>query len=170
MSICTVVDQDDRVVDYVPQEELLPGDIYRVSGVILINPAGQILLAQRSITKSNDPGKWGPSAAGTVEQGETYEANIIKELAEELSLYDVALGQGPKTFINDNGQGLGYFVQMFVGQIDKPIENFILQADEVAQVRWISPTELQAWVQSAPAEFTAGFGQCLTDVLPYLRV
>ncbi len=169
MSTCTVVDQDDRVVDYLPIDELLPGDIYRISALWLCNTAGQILIAQRSATKTNDPNRWGPAVAGTVEQGETYESNILKEMAEELNLYDVALGQGPKTFINDNGYGLGYFVQAFIGTLDRPVENFVLQTDEVAQVRWINLEELQTWLQSSPIEFTAGFSTCLEAGLPLLQ-
>ena len=42
--------------------------------------------SKKAKTKINDPGMWGPAVAGTVEENETYEENIIKESKEEINL------------------------------------------------------------------------------------
>jgi NADH pyrophosphatase NudC (nudix superfamily) len=41
-------------------------------------------LTQRAATKKNDPDKRTSAVAGTVEKGETFETNIIKETQEEI--------------------------------------------------------------------------------------
>ncbi len=170
MSNCTVVDTEDRVLDYLPVEELLPGDIYRITGLWLHDGRGQVLIAQRSATKANDPNRWGPAVAGTVEQGETYESNIYKEATEELGLENKVFQQGSKLFVNDNGYGQGYFVQLYLCEIDElTVKNFLLQPDEVQRVRWISLDELRGWVQTAPAEFTVSFSQALESVVPSMN-
>ncbi len=167
MNNCTVVDTEDRVLDYLPREELLPGDIYRITGLWLFDANGQILIAQRSASKAFDPNRWGPAVAGTVEQGETYESNIYKEAIEELGLENRIFQQGQKLFVNDNGYGQGYFVQLYMCEIDAlTAKNFVLQLEEVQQIRWISVDELRGWLHSAPAEFTVNFSEALESVVP----
>ena len=87
-----VVDEEDNVVgaelrSIVDEKGLR----YRVSGLWLRNSRGEVLLARRALTKTHYPGRWGPAVAGTVEEGESYEQNIVKEAEEELGLI---LGRG----------------------------------------------------------------------------
>jgi len=81
-----IVDANDQVIGYKERTEVTYDDTYRVAGLWVLNEAGDALLARRALTKKHDPGKWGPSAAGTVEEGETYESNMAKEAEEELGL------------------------------------------------------------------------------------
>lgn len=93
-----IVDDKDNIICYKNRSEVRQEDIYRVSALWIINTKGEILLAKRALTKAHDPGKWGPAVAGTVEEGETYKTNIIKEAEEELGLklIDLDLVEGPK--------------------------------------------------------------------------
>lgn len=81
-----IVDENDTIIGHKNRDSMEDGDMYRVSALWIQNSKGDILLAQRSFDKRNDPGKWGPAVAGTVEEGETYESNIIKEAEEEIGL------------------------------------------------------------------------------------
>ena len=80
-----IVNEEDEIIKIIDSTERMKGDIGRVSALWITNEKGEILLAQRSFTKKRDPGVWDPAVAGTVEEGETYEQNIIKEAEEELS-------------------------------------------------------------------------------------
>lgn len=91
-----VVNENDEVVGAKKRGTIATDDIYRVSALWITNSNGDVLLAQRALTKKNDPGKWGPAVAGTVEEGETYLGNITKETEEEIGLKDVQFTEGPK--------------------------------------------------------------------------
>ena len=86
-----IVDEDDNIIGSKERNSIVSGDIYRVSALLIENSKGEILLAQRALTKKHDPGKWGPPVAGTVEEGETYESNIVKEAEEELGLKNIQI-------------------------------------------------------------------------------
>src|SRR3989344_8863957 len=92
-----IVDENDKVVCEKDKEMVRGADIYRVSALWITNSRDEILLARRALTKSHHPRKWGPAVAGTVDEGETYEENIIKEAEEELGLKNIKPELGPKT-------------------------------------------------------------------------
>jgi hypothetical protein len=91
-----IVNENDEIIAHKERGTLIQKDIYRVSALWVKNFKGDILLAQRKFTKSHDPGKWGPAVAGTVDEGETYEQNIIKEAEEEIGLKNIRPTLGPK--------------------------------------------------------------------------
>jgi 16S rRNA (adenine1518-N6/adenine1519-N6)-dimethyltransferase len=148
-----IVDEQDNIIDYKDREAILPGDIYRVSSLWIINSHGEVLLARRAYNKSHDPGKWGPAVAGTIEKDETYESNIKKEAEEELGLIGVNFEKVQKHFTK--GQKWSHFTQLFQLVIDKPVEEFKIQEQEVAEVRWFSKQALAKELEEHPDEFLA---------------
>ena len=146
----TIVDEQDNVIGYKDREDLQHEEIYRVSALWITNTKGEILLAQRSLTKSHSPGKWGPAVAGTVEEGESYDSNIIKEAKEELGLENIKPTTGPKERVT---RKLNYSVQWYLLNIDKPEAEFIIQKDEVEEVRWFSAEELKTEIKKQPDKF-----------------
>jgi len=84
-----IVNEKDEIVYYKEKHELLPTEINRDTGLFVLNEKNQILLAQRSSNKKMYPNLWSVAVAGTVEEGETYESNIIKEAQEELGLLNI---------------------------------------------------------------------------------
>jgi isopentenyl-diphosphate delta-isomerase len=146
-----VVNDKDEVIGHKLRQEIdWKNDIYRISALWLTNSKGEALLAQRLLTKDKDPGKWGPAAAGTLEKGETYEANIYKEAAEEIGLTGVKFSKGPKQRFHTPRQA---FCQWYMGVCDLPADKFVLQPEEVEQVRWISFTELEQDVSNHPSKY-----------------
>ncbi len=145
-----IVDENDTIIGHKPRELVEQADIYRVSALWLKNTKGEFLLAQRSMNKKNDPGKWGPAVAGTVEKGETYEQNIIREAIEELGLEGVTFSLGPKL------RKIGihnHFTQWFLLTVDKKISDFRIQEEEVESINWFSVTEFSKLYQDNPNGF-----------------
>jgi len=159
----TIVDEHDNVIGSKLRREITTQDIYRVSALWLTNPRGDILLAQRALTKSHDPGKWGPAVAGTVEEGETYEANITKEVGEELGLSGLDLKPESKLRFQDSG-GWQYFTQVFSAVIDKPAEEFTVSKEEVARVRWFGRQELERELKEHPEDYLPSIHRLLTSL------
>ena len=164
MSKIIVVDENDNEIGVKERSEITHNDIYRVSGLWLTNSKGEILLAQRSFNKhpAHSPGKWGPAVAGTVEEDETYEENIIKEIEEELGLKGLKLKKAHKKF-RDNGIRR-YFVQIFTSSIDRAAEEFIIQKDEVEQVKWVSKDELKSWTKNNPKDLLKTVNEILEEI------
>ncbi|MBI4017465.1 MAG: NUDIX domain-containing protein [Candidatus Aenigmarchaeota archaeon] len=145
-----VVDEKDSPIGTKRWQELSAKDIYRASALWITNSNGDILLARRAFTKKHDPGKWGPAVAGTVEEGETYESNIIKEAEEELGLKNINPATGPneRTF----GSTYTHFTQWFTLVVPSSQE-FVVQKEEVAEIRWFSKKELLQAIEEETHEF-----------------
>lgn len=154
-SAIQIVSEKDEVIGHKHRDELdLKKDIYRVSALWLTNSEGDVLIAQRALTKNNAPGVWGPAVAGTVEEGETYEINIYKEAEEEIGLTGHRFTIGPKVF---NNGPRNYFTQWFTVAVDEPVSYFKIQLEEVERVRWIPMSELVSEVKDSPEKFTTNF-------------
>lgn len=146
----TIVNENDEIIGYKERGTLDKEDIYRVTGLWITNSQGDILLAKRHHAKKHHPGKWGPAVAGTVEEGETYENNIIKETEEELGLKDMIPEAGPKIMNNDDYR---HFTQWYFFRTDKNINDFKTQEDEVEEIKWFSEEELRKELENQPDKF-----------------
>jgi len=149
MDRIVIVDEQDNVLGEKKREEITSSDIYRVSALWITNARGGILLAKRALSKKHDPGKWGPAVAGTVEAGESYLENIIKEAREELGLDNIKPTIGPKVKIVGEHS---FFGQWFALSVDEE-QKFVVQPEEVAEIRWFSPTELRKHLDDSPEDF-----------------
>ena len=145
-----IVDKNDKIIGHKDRGSLKKEDIYRVSILWITNSLGEILLAKRHHTKIHNPGKWGPSVAGTVEEGETYKENIIKEAEEELALKNIKPEFGQKTKTDNEYH---HFNQLYILNIDKEIDEFKIQEDEVEEIKWFSARELSKQLQEYPEKF-----------------
>ena len=120
----TIVNDQDEIIGYKKRGTLVQADIYRVAALWVTNSKGEILLAQRQLGKRHDPGKWGPAVAGTVDEGETYESNIIKETEEEIGLKDIKPTKSTKRHYTGEHN---YFTQWYTLAVDKPAKDFIIK-------------------------------------------
>lgn len=145
-----VVNKNDKIISYKDRGTLEKKDIYRVSALWVTNSRGEILLARRHHTKFHHPRKWGPAVAGTVDEGETYEDNIIKEAEEELGIKSVKPTTGPKTKTDNE---FHHFTQWYTLNIDKDINEFKIQEDEVEEIKWFLPEKLKKQLEEHPEEF-----------------
>lgn len=150
-----IVNEKDEVIEYKDINNRDNKDIIRVSGLWIVDRDGNTLLAQRSFNKKHGPGQWGPAVAGTVEEGETYESNIIKEAEEEIGLKDIKPILGPKYRRSTTHE---YFSQWFILEISKDT-HLEVQKEEVENVKWFSKVELEKLVEEKPEMFLQNFKQ-----------
>lgn len=145
-----IVDEKDNVIGYKDQYEVTQEDIYRVSSLWVTNSRGEILLAKRALNKSHDPGKWGPAVEGTVDEGENYKANILKEAEEEIGLKNIEPRLGPKERVSGEHN---FFDQFYILTADKPLNEFVIDRGEVDEIRWFSKEDLLKEIQDNPTGF-----------------
>lgn len=146
----TIVNENDEVIGAKERSEITSADIYRVAALWITNSKGEILLARRALSKRHDPGKWGPAVAGTVDEGETYLQNIVKEAEEEIGLKNISPTVAHKYRVTGKHQ---YFGQWFTLVLDTSIDRLALDPKEVAEVRWYTKAELLAELQRNPEIF-----------------
>ncbi len=146
-----IVNEQDEIIGYNEREDRDPNAIFRASGLWVTSPDGYTLLAQRSFKKKNGPGMWGPAVAGTVEEGETYESNIIKEAEEEIGLIGIKPILGPKNRVQPHHGYGNFFGQWFTVVVDRSYQ-FKKQDEEVEQIRWFSKEELDKFVTELPED------------------
>ena len=151
-----IVDENDNIIkiaDGKGEIDLNPELIYRVSSLWITNSKQEVLLARRAWNKIHDPGKWGPAVAGTVEEGETYESNILKEAQEELGLKNIKPVLGEKRLKKGKWN---YFSQKFNLVLDQDVSQFKIQENEVAEIKWFSEKELTKELKEHPEDFLKG--------------
>lgn len=156
-----IVDENDNIMEYRERDNRDLNAIYRVSSLWITDTNGNILLARRAFNKSHDPGKWGPAVAGTVEEGETYEQNIIKETEEEIGLKNIK----PITGIKKRRKTKwNYFAQEFLLTLPVGFNNFKIQEDEVAEIKWFSEEELKKELKENPDQFLKGIHEKMSEI------
>jgi isopentenyldiphosphate isomerase len=158
-----IVDENNNIIGIKYRDEIdYKTDRYQCTGLWLTNSKGEILLAQRKLTKEKDPGMWSCAVAGTVEEGETFETNIYKEAEEEIGLRGIPFKFGP---LQKNEVPRKNFAQWFLAEVDLPVESFTLQADEVEQIAWVNPETLMEDVRSHPDKYVSSFKSILNKLL-----
>ena len=145
-----IVDNKDNKIGIKERESVTKENIYRVSVLWVTNSKSEILLAKRSLNKTHSPGMWGPAVAGTVEENETYDLNMIKEAEEEIGLKNVKLQKGLKIRMTTK---YNFFCQWYFVKIDRSLNEFKLQESEVAEIKWFSKKELLHKIEESQDEF-----------------
>lgn len=164
MTKVVIVNEHDEVIGTKERHELdHPNDIYRVTALWLTNSQGDILISQRGLNKKDSPGLWGPAVAGTVDEGEAYDNNIVKEIEEEIGI-SVSIGELNRALCLPPKQDSGrrYFCQWYLLTLDLPLEAFSIPRDEVEAIRWISVSSLKQELDEHPERFLPSFSRHVT--------
>jgi len=155
----TIVDDADNVIGSETRTIARQrGLIHRIVKVIVINPAGQILIQKRGAQMEDSPLKWDLSATGHVYSGEDYETAAHRETQEEIGLTKLKLTFIGKYYYEREVRSLMIrrFNAIFVGHTNqKPLPD----PSEVAEIQWITPHNLTTRLKANPGEFTRSFSE-----------
>ena len=119
--------------------------------VLVQDAAGRLFLQKRAMNKDIQPGKWDTSVGGHLQEGESPEDGVRRELQEELGLAEVP----PLTFAYQylwRTEVESELVRTFVTTHEGP---FNLQEEEIDDGRFWSPDEIEE--QLGKAVFTPNF-------------
>jgi len=153
-----IVDENDEPIGAASSQEARDKGMYhRIARVILKDENGRILSQRRSATKSLYANLWTDSASGHVDEGESYEVAIKRELMEETGI------DANVTFLDkfltrhiNNGKETPVFNGIFEGSIPSSTE-FVLDPVEVADIKWFELSDLKLLMSERPEDFTQGF-------------
>ena len=149
--ILEVVDGEDRVLGTERRGVIhAEGLMHRSAQVLLFNTSGELFLQKRSMDKDEFPGLWDSSAAGHLAPGESYHQCALRELEEELGIRHP--GNLTSLFKFRASADTGWeHCSVFQCISDSPVS---LQAEEVAEGKWLSPGEMDHWIDSRRALLT----------------
>lgn len=152
--IFDVVDQHDNVIDQKPRSEVHRlGLLHRATHLLVFNAKDEVLLQKRSMLKDNNPGLWDSSVSGHVDQGETYDACVVREAFEEIG---VELKQTPELLFKlDACRETDWeFTCVYRTSHEGP---FSIDEKEVVAVRWFGQEQVTEWIESRPEELAETF-------------
>jgi isopentenyl-diphosphate delta-isomerase len=157
-----IVNEQDEVIAYKEREETTREDIRRIVALYIFNEKHEALIAKRQSTKNIDPNLWGPSVAGTVDEGYDYDATVLKEAEEEVGLRNIQPIFLKKMFYET--ANARRFTGVYYCYVNSVETQFVLQVDEVAEVKWISLPDLEEWYSKNPEDFVPSFYRTLENI------
>jgi isopentenyl-diphosphate delta-isomerase len=139
------VDEKDKPIGPIGREDSRrTGARYRIVRISIEDGAGNILLQKRAADKKTYPGCWDTSAGGNVDYPEGYEEAAIREVGEEIGLAAPVLEEVAYFYaeaVDSKGNKMNRFTKVYRASAAKDTR-FVLQKEEVSEVRWVSRDEL----------------------------
>ncbi|AEG00464.1 NUDIX hydrolase [Methylomonas methanica] len=150
--LLAVVDEHDCIINHRPRREIHTLSLrHRAVHILVFNDSGQLLLQKRSLKKDLNKGLWDTSAAGHVDQGETYAVCAPRELTEELGVSTALTA----LFKLEPTPALGMeFIQVYECRHNGP---FNLAEEEIDEIRWLNRDEVDKRVDDNDATLTETF-------------
>jgi len=152
-----IVDEDDQPVKAaVKQEAWEQGLIHRVVRLVVENSDGQVLLQHRTPTKDIYPNCWDVSVSGHVDAGETYDAALAHEIAEELGFQDLQTTEIGSYRSNRIWKGLRFnrFNRCYKTRHDATPTH--LEEGKIDGFKWFTVGEVKQLIKDHPDEVTDG--------------
>jgi isopentenyl-diphosphate delta-isomerase len=149
-----------------------PGQLHRAFSVLLVDPAGRLLLQRRAAGKTRFPLRWANACCGHPAPGEPPASAAVRRLREELDLPAVDLTEvGVYVYRAgdpDTGRVEHEYDHVLLGRIaaGTPMRP---NPDEVADLRWVPAGDLPAVIDADPpayAPWLAGVVATLARATP----
>ena len=159
-----ILDENGEPAGVVPRAQVhTEGFWHRAVHVWLFDLRGCVLLQRRGPNKDINPNLWDVSVGEHLIPGETYSEAAYRGVQEELSIrVDVLEPLGGERRVAFDWPQLGIHdhecQQAFRGVTDAAVT---AESTEIAELRWLWPNELCAWLSTEPEAFTQG---CVRDI------
>lgn len=154
MELIDVVDENNQLTGETATIKELheKGLWYRAVAIIVINSENELLLQKRAPTKMKLPNTWSITQ-GHVDCGEEEKVAAIRETQEELGMKNLKLDDleffcMKKCFRKYKNIIDNHFKNIFLLNTDLEIGDFVLQEDEVSEVKYFSIDKLKTICQN----------------------
>ena len=153
-----LVDEKDNELGYLSKQQCHDGKgtLHRAFSLFIFNADGELLLQKRSAGKRLWPLFWSNSCCSHPRKGESMEVATRRRLAEELGI-NTDLEFVYKFVYRAQFGELGSENELCSVYLGKTDQTYIANANEVADVRFLTPEALQAELQKNSAEITPWF-------------
>lgn len=152
--LLSVVDENDCIIDSRPRHEIhAQGLRHRAVHILVFNDNEQLFLQKRSMKKDLNKGLWDTSAAGHVDNGESYHPCALREAKEELGI-NILDTLTPLFKLTPTPQLGMEFIQVYQCRHNGP---FVLAPDEIDEGRWFSQKTISQRVEENDHTLTETF-------------
>ena len=149
-----VVNENDVVVGCLPRSEVHATNLlHRSIHTIVINDRNEVFLQLRGPDRDNNPSLWDTSVAGHLHSGEDYDHAAIREIGEEIG---IKLDQPPEKLFKLKGCKETDYEFCWIYRLHRN-GPFKLDPEEAVDGKWVSPRELNRWIQQSPQDLTGSF-------------
>ena len=154
--------ENDEQIGAGSREEAWSKGLYvRIVRAILRDEKGRILSQHRSPTKKSYANCWTDSASGHVDDGESYDFSMNRELKEELGIETPLRFVGKFPTIDKIGENtICEFNAIYEGTIDSSTR-LELEEGEVTEAKWFEIDEIKSLIAKDPTNFTPGFREAI---------
>lgn len=143
MELVDIVDENNKLTGQVEERWIAyeKGLWRRTVSCWIMNEKGEILLQKRAEYKKRNPNKWAKTG-GQVDCGETVEEAIFREVKEELGI-EIPKEQIKIDSIYKNYDKNKCFAYNYIFVVNYEIQDYILQKEEVAEIKYFTIEELE---------------------------
>ncbi|AZB21950.1 isopentenyl-diphosphate Delta-isomerase [Kaistella haifensis] len=143
------------------------GILHRAFSVFLFNDKGEMLLQKRASGKYHSPNQWTNAVCSHPKIDETYLEGAQRRLNEELGITANLTEKFSFIYKADVGQNLWEHEldHVFTGNYEG---SFVLNNDEVSEIRYISMQQLDEEMNENPEKFTEWFKIILKEYKDHL--
>lgn len=110
-----------------------PGEYYLAVHIWIRNGRGEYLIQKRADDKPLWPGFWAVTGGAAI-AGESSMETVLREIEEELGVK----ADPDRLRLVDRQRWKGWFTDVWLLEQDFPLENVIIQPEEVSAVMWAS--------------------------------
>lgn len=153
-----LVDEEGRAVGEttVDLAHRQPGQLHRAFSVLLVDPAGRLLLQQRAAAKTRFPLRWANACCGHPAPGQDLVEAANRRLGEELGVAPLPLAElgvhRYRAVDPTTGRVESEYDHVLRGEF-RPGDPIHPDPAEVARLRWIGLADLRAELAAEPQRF-----------------
>lgn len=155
-----LVDDQDRITGYASKVDAHRGQgmRHRAFSIFLFDPAGRVLLQQRSVNKPLWGDYWSNTCCSHPRKGESLEVASQRRLREELGV------TVPLRFLfrfeyhaQFSDEGAEHeLCSVLIGRLDSN-QRPVVHPDEIQAIQWLEPAQIDSWIADRPDTLTPWF-------------
>ena len=143
MELVDIVDENNELTGQVEDRWVAydKGLWRRTVSCWIMNEKWEVLLQKRKANKKRNPNKWAKTG-GQVDSGETVEEAIFRKVKEELGI-EVPKKQIKVNDVHKSNDKNKRFAYNFIFVVNYKIDDYILQKEEVAEVKYVTIEDME---------------------------